>query len=437
MNSLTWLNRNSSLIHRPLRLKVRKLNPRAAQSTTFHVIVQFKNKLSAARIRALRKRLGNSPLPVTHRLHVLDSIASRVTMTGLRRMCGCKEVRCVYLDGIKKLSLNVVTPSIGSTAVQRQKRLTGKGINVAFIDTGLYPHPDLTHPTNRIVAFKDLIGRRKRPYDDNGHGTHVAGDIAGNGWSSRGKYRGPAPNAGIIAVKAFNRSGDAYDSTIIKALEWCIRNRRRLNLRILSLSFGGPLFSQCSEDPLCQAIEKAVKAGIVVVVAAGNAGPRRRTIESPGNAPSAITVGAVDDRGNLSQAGDLITYYSSRGPTSGGRIKPDLVAPGERVISLRAPGSKQDRKFPNLRVGRRYFVMSGTSVSAPIVAGAAAQLLQKNPSLTPKQVKAILKRNAFRLGLKPNTGGSGEIDMRFLLGRKRKHKRPYKRPARSPNRMNI
>ncbi|WP_410511928.1 S8 family peptidase [Paenibacillus sp. BR2-3] len=318
------------------------------------------------------------------------------------------------MDGIKKTSLNIATPSIGSTAVQRKKGLTGKEINIAIIDTGVFPHPDLTRPVNRIVAFKDFIRNRKRPYDDNGHGTHVAGDAAGNGWVSKGKYKGPAPEAGIVGVKVLNRDGSGYDSTIIKGIEWCIANRKRLKLRILSMSFGGPVNSTCADDPLCQAAEKAVKAGLTVVIAAGNNGPGRRTIESPGNSPLAITVGAVDDRRTLVQADDRITSFSSRGPAFRGRTKPDLVAPGESIISLRAPRSKLDREFPYLRIGKQYFVLSGTSMSTPIVSGAAAQLLQSNPSLTPMQVKAILKRNAFRLKLGANTAGSGEINVRFL-----------------------
>ncbi|MDQ0191676.1 serine protease AprX [Paenibacillus wynnii] len=346
-------------------------------------------------------------------------MSSKVSVHCLKRMCSWDGVKKIYLDGIKKTSLYIATPSIGSTVVQKKKGLTGKGINIAIIDTGVYPHPDLTRPVNRIVAFKDWVNHKKRPYDDNGHGTHVAGDAAGNGWVSKGKYKGPAPKAGIVGVKVLDKDGNGFDSTIIKGIEWCISNRKRLKLRILSMSFGGPMTSPCKDDPLCQAVEKAVKAGLIVVVAAGNSGPGRRTIESPGNSPLAITIGAVDDRRTLVQADDRITSFSSRGPTLDGRIKPDIVAPGETIISLRAPCSQLDREFPFLRIGKKYFVLSGTSMSTPIVSGAAAQLLQCNPSLSPKQVKEKLKRNTFRLKLGPNTGGSGEINVRFLQGNKR------------------
>jgi serine protease AprX len=366
-------------------------------------------------LKLLQKHLELHNFPIKHQLPMINSVASRVSMNCLKKMCSWHGIEKIYIDGIKKTSLYIATPSIGSTTVQKKQKLTGKGVNIAILDTGVYRHPDLTRPANRIIGFKDFINHRKMPYDDNGHGTHIAGDAAGNGWMSKGKYKSPAPEAGIVGVKVLDRNGDGYDSTIIKGIEWCIANRKRLKLRILSMSFGGTVNSSCADDPLCQAVEKAIKAGLTVVIAAGNSGPRRRTIESPGTSPSAITVGAVDDRRTLTQKDDRITWYSSRGPAPGGRKKPDLVAPGETIISLRAPRSKLDRELPYLRIAKDYFVLSGTSVSTPIVSGVIAQLLQRNPSLSPKQVKCILKKNTFSLNLKPNTAGCGEINARFLL----------------------
>ncbi|WP_307584397.1 S8 family peptidase [Paenibacillus wynnii] len=419
MNGQIWLHKNSDKFNQPLRKKIRQSIVRGRKPAEIPIIIQFQDKLTPACLHSLQRHLGHHACPVIQRLPLLNSVSSKVSVHCLKRMCSWDGVKKIYLDGIKKTSLYIATPSIGSTVVQKKKGLTGKGINIAIIDTGVYPHPDLTRPVNRIVAFKDWVNHKKRPYDDNGHGTHVAGDAAGNGWVSKGKYKGPAPKAGIVGVKVLDKDGNGFDSTIIKGIEWCISNRKRLKLRILSMSFGGPMTSPCKDDPLCQAVEKAVKAGLIVVVAAGNSGPGRRTIESPGNSPLAITIGAVDDRRTLVQADDRITSFSSRGPTLDGRIKPDIVAPGETIISLRAPCSQLDREFPFLRIGKKYFVLSGTSMSTPIVSGAAAQLLQCNPSLSPKQVKEKLKRNTFRLKLGPNTGGSGEINVRFLQGNKR------------------
>lgn len=400
-----------------LRLKLRGPQRRKSRSATIPVIVQLKGGSGSTRIHAVRLGLGRCHFPVVRRLPLIGAVSSKVSPLGLKRLCARPDVRKVYLDGRKSVSLNIATPAIGSTAVKRRRGLTGRGVHIAILDTGLYPHPDLTRPVNRIVAFKDFVNGRKRPYDDNGHGTHIAGDAAGNGFSSCGKYAGPAPAAGIVAVKVLDEEGFGYDSDIIKGIEWCVANRKRLKLRILSLSLGGPALAPCADDPLCQAVEKAVKAGLLVTVAAGNAGPGRDTLESPGTSPAALTVGAADDRRTVTQRDDIITRFSGRGPVRRGRRGPDLVAPGESVVSLRAPGSLLDMEMPYARVGRRYFTLSGTSISTPMVAGAAAQLLQRYPGLCPKRIKHVLKRTAFSLGWSPAAQGRGEINVRFLLKR--------------------
>ncbi|MNB83183.1 Serine protease AprX [compost metagenome] len=420
MSESMWIRHYAAKINRPLKHQLRNSKGSAKRAVPVPVIVQFKHKLTPARIQALQKHIGGHSFPVKHRLPLLNAVSAQVSVKCLERICSCGEVGKVYLDGVKKAFLNIATPSIGSAALQQTRGLTGKGVNIAIIDTGVYPHPDLTRPVNRIIAFKDFINYRKKPYDDNGHGTHISGDAAGNGWASKGKYKGPAPEAGIVGVKVLDQYGEGYDSTIIKGIEWCIANRKRLRLRILSMSFGGPAAASAEDDLLIQAVEHAVKAGLTVVISAGNSGPLPRTVDSPGISPSAITVGAVNDRRTLTQADDRITFYSSRGPAPGGRVKPDIVAPGERVISLLAPGSRLARQQPGLRVGKCYIKLSGTSISTPIVSGAAAQLLQHRPCLTPQQVKKTLKRNAFPLNLKPNTAGSGEVNMRFLDCRKKR-----------------
>lgn len=419
MSKSVWVRHYAGKINRPLKRKLQHSKLTGKKSAAVPVIVQFKNKLTPARMQALQKHLGVHAFPVKHRLHLLNAVSSRVSMKCLERICSCGEIGRVYLDEVKKATLNIATPSIGATALQQRRGLTGKGVNIAIIDTGVFRHPDLTRPVNRIIAFKDFINHRKQPYDDNGHGTHITGDAAGNGWVSKGKYKGPAPEAGIVGVKVLDKNGEGYDSTIIKGIEWCIANKQRLKLRILSMSFGGPVSNSGEDDLLTQAVEKAVKAGLTVVISAGNSGPGPRSIDSPGISPFAITVGAVNDRRTITQSDDSITFYSSRGPAPGGKVKPDIVAPGESVTSLLAPGSRLARQMPGQKVGKLYFVLSGTSIATPIVSGAAAQLLQLRPCLSPRQVKATLKRNAFNLGLKPNTGGSGEINMRFLNCRKK------------------
>ncbi|SES95440.1 S8 family peptidase [Paenibacillus sp. NFR01] len=416
MSETHWLHRYAASLNSPLKRKLLQTPaaPRGKRAR-LPVIIQFKDKLTEEQIKGLRRHVGAHPLKIGHRLHSLRAVSARVSPECLKQICCWPGLRCVHLDERKKATLHIAAPAIGAAAVRKSLGLTGKGVRIAILDTGVYPHHDLTRPANRIAGFKDLVNGRQRPYDDNGHGTHVAGDAAGNGHDSRGKYTGPAPEAEIVGVKVLDRDGFGYDSTIIKGIEWCIANRKRLRLRILSLSLGGAALQPPQDDLLCQAIERAVRCGLTVVVSAGNSGPGRGTVESPGISPSAITVGAVDDRRTVRQRDDRITSYSSRGPARGGGTKPDLVAPGESIISLRAPGSELARQYPYMTIDKSYFVMSGTSMSAPLVAGAAALLLQRSPALTPRQVKAALMKNAFSLGLKANTAGRGEADLRYLL----------------------
>ncbi|MNM23432.1 Serine protease AprX [compost metagenome] len=420
MSYKSWPKEHSAKLNRPLRSKLRHIQAKHVRRPLIPVIIQLQRPLTPDLLRSLKLHAAPYKLHIHHRLNLLQSVSCHIPAGCLKKLCACGAVSRIYLDRIKRASLNVATPSIGAAAVRRSAGLDGRGIRIAVLDTGVYPHPDLIRPVNRIAAFKDFVNHRSRPYDDNGHGTHIAGDAAGNGWSSRGKYRGPAPRAGIVAVKVLDEDGFGYDSTIIKGIEWCIARRKRLKLRILSLSLGGPALTPCHDDPLCQAVERAVRAGLVVVIAAGNAGPGRGTIESPGTSPSAITVGAVDDRRTVWQGDDRVTLFSSRGPAAGRICKPDLAAPGESVISLRAPGSALDRELPYLRVGTRYFTLSGTSISTPIISGAAALMLQRNPSLTPGKVKMLLKRNAFRLKESRRAVGSGEVNVRFLKARVRR-----------------
>lgn len=268
--------------------------------------------------------------------------------------------------------------------------------------------------------------KKKKPYDDNGHGTHVAGDAAGNGYSSKGRYKGPASNAKLAVLKAFDQTGSADSSDVIAAIEWVIRNRKKYGIRIANMSFGIAGVKACSEDPICIAAEKAWKKGIFITAAAGNGGPDANSIESPGISPLLMTVGAADDRRTVRQSDDRVAEFSARGGSRArkNRIKPDLVAPGVDIVSLRAPGSMADRNEPESRVGSKYFRMTGTSMAAPLIAGAAAQLLQNRKSLTPRQLKSLLMRHAVSLGFKRSAQGKGEANVRFAANRRGRRSRP-------------
>ncbi|MBD2861906.1 S8 family peptidase [Paenibacillus oceani] len=404
----------SPLLRKAVSGMIRRNEGRSA-SGKLRVIIEFDRKPSLRMVDSLRRSVVThahrfEPLRRMSRVYALSAI---VSVACLRRLCRHPNVLRIHLDSKLKISLNVATPSVGATALQR-RGIGGKGIAIAIIDTGAYPHPDLTRPVNRIVAFKDFVGLRTRTYDDNGHGTHVAGDAAGNGFSSRGKYRGAADQAKLVILKAFDKFGDANSSDVIAAVDWVLRHRKKYNIRVVNMSFGSPGVTRCSDDPICRAAERAWRAGLVVVTAGGNSGPDPRTIESPGISPLLLTVGAVNDRRTIRQADDTVALFSSRGPAAGNRIKPDLTAPGVNIISLRAPGSTLDRNNPSARVGNLYFRLSGSSMSTPIVSGGAAQLLQRYPALKPEGVKRLLKAGAFKLRKSPNAVGSGVLNVGFI-----------------------
>lgn len=279
---------------------------------------------------------------------------------------------------------------------------TGKGIGVAIIDSGIYPHPDLK---NKITGWVDIADGKTEPYDKFGHGTHVAGDVAGSGKLSEGRFRGIAPDANLIGVRI------TTVAEAIKALQWCIDNKERYNIRVVNMSLGDFATRSYKDDPWSQAAEKAIQAGIVVVVAAGNEGPDPGTVSTPGIDPRVITVGAVDDKHTVDRRDDGMAGFSSRGPTStDGTPKPDVIAPGVAIYSTLAPGTTLD--VPELpHVGKDYIAISGTSMATPIVAGLVATMLEANPQLTHDDVKKILTASADRYlpdGI--NVQGYGLVD---------------------------
>jgi hypothetical protein len=246
----------------------------------------------------------------------------------------------------------------------------GRGVNVAVVDTGIDNLPDFA---GRLVGGVDLSGEGNPLLDSYGHGTFVAGLIAGNGAASAGQYLGEAPAAGLVSVKVAGASGITDMGTVIAGIGWTVANRTRLGIQVLNLSLGTPPTSSTASNPLDQAAEAAWNSGIVVVTSAGNAGPFNGTITSPGDDPLVVTVGALDDNGTAGTSDDTMTTFSSVGPTSpDGWFKPDLVTSGRSVVSLRAPGSTIDNNHPTARIGAGHFVGSGTSFSAAIASGSVA-----------------------------------------------------------------
>jgi len=265
---------------------------------------------------------------------------------------------------------------------------TGRRATVAVLDTGIDNLPDFS---GRLIGGVDLTGGRNPFQDSYGHGTFVAGLIAGNGASSGGQYAGEAPSANLVSIKVAGASGTTDLANLILGLQWAVDHKISYGIKVLNMSLGFQTVMSTVINPLDQAVQAVWGARIAVVVSAGNSGPFNGTILSPGDDPLVITVGALDDMAASSLTGDEMCDFSSAGPTwADGFVKPDLVTSGRSVVSLAAPGSTIYDEHPSARVGSANFVGSGTSFSSAITAGAAALVLADNPGLTPNQIKARL-----------------------------------------------
>ena len=274
-----------------------------------------------------------------------------------------------------------------------KRKYTGKGIGVCILDTGIYEHIDFT---GRIWTFYDFLDFKRRPYDDNGHGTHVAGLVAGDGTASMGKYRGAAPGCGIIALKVLDRYGNGSQDDVLRALRWIREYRQQYRIRVVNISVGTTCNSKRNHARLLESVEQLWDEGVVVVTAAGNQGPRPGSITAPGSSKKVITVGSCD----LLEGRSAI---SGRGPTAECVCKPDIVAPGNKIMSC-VPGKPYS-----------YGVKSGTSMSTPLVTGAIACALEKNPALTNTDIKTMLMNSADDMGLPQNLQGWGKFNRRKFL----------------------
>jgi serine protease AprX len=309
----------------------------------------------------------------------------------------------------------------------------GDKITVAVVDSGIEVSKDIE--ASRFKAFYDFTrgGIAAKPSDGHGHGTHVAGLIGGSGDLSSDKHEGIASKVSFVGYKVLDGTGAGYTSDAISAIEHATANKERLRIDVMNLSLGHPIFEPAGSDPLVQAVDRAVAAGIVVVVSAGNAGKNPVTgeigyagITSPGNTPSAITSGAVDINNSIFRGDDTVPDYSSRGPTwYDAFLKPDIVAPGRRVVAIGAGKSALYQQHPEFRVNGyncqlnpkgQYLRLSGTSMAAAVTSGVVALTLEANRakddkySIAPNAVKAILQFTAIDMGLDDLTQGAGSLN---------------------------
>jgi serine protease AprX len=344
---------------------------------------------------------------VGRHLASLGGIVADVPDTSLDAQAALPGVRTVSLDRPIEGTLERTGATIGSGWVHDTLGLDGTGVGVAIIDSGVTGfHDDL--PPGRVVKFADFVNFQPEAYDDYGHGTHVAGIIAGSGYDSGGRRQGIAPGATLVVEKVLDATGEGFISNVIAAIDYAVANKDTFHIRVINLSVAAGVYESFTTDPLALAARRAVEAGIVVVSAAGNLGRSANGwvqyggIGAPGNAPWVIAVGASSHMGTADRRDDTVAAFSSRGPGAIDFIaKPDLVAPGVGIESLADAGSTLFATKPNARLWgtvatatEPYLSLTGTSMASPVVSGTIALMLQANPTLTPNLVKAILQYTA-------------------------------------------
>ena len=311
-------------------------------------------------------------------LALVGAVAVEVTPAQLRQLQADPGVahisadRAVHAAALTTPEATTSTPitypaTIGATTAW-QAGLTGRGVGVAVLDTGIAADPALGA---RVVQRVDLVSpTAPTTGDPGGHGTHIAGIIG----AASPTYRGVAPDASLVSVRVLDAQGHGRVSTVIKGLEWTVVHHRQFGIRVAVMAMTGSSTTSYRTDPLAAAVELAWHAGVTVVAAAGNTGPTPGSVGSPATDPLVVSVGATDEQQTASTADDVLAWFSSRGPTTDGLAKPDLVAPGRKIVSLRVPGSTLDQELPAHREGDSLFRLTGTSEAAAVAAGAAAVL---------------------------------------------------------------
>jgi len=382
------------------------------------------------RIERAAKAVKEEHGTLKHALSIVGAVAARIKGVQILKLTRDNDVDYVVKDQKLHAQFDPVLDSakagspgileVGAPQAWSQLGLTGRGVGVAVVDSGVYAHPDLA---GRIVAAIDFTSLAPAvsniPLGDlGGHGTHVAGLIAGDGTRSGGVYTGVAPRANIIDVRVIDANGGSNVSMILRGLQWVLANRTTYNIKVVNMSLGATPTGSYKSDLMATAAEILNFAGVAVVVSAGNTGPLAGTITTTGTDPYVITVGALDDNGTSLKTDDLMATFSSRGRTPFENLaKPDLVAPGRKMVSLRAPGSELDALFPDRQVSvlgaasPDYYRLSGTSMAAPVVSGTIALMLERNPNLSTAQVKSRLKSTATALAFgTTNDRGAGLVN---------------------------
>jgi serine protease AprX len=331
-------------------------------------------------------------------LDTLDMVTARVSTDAIRALQSDSRVTLLATDALvtaagKKEEYEKPNgrPSPGVQVVDANQAwgsATGRGVTVALMDTGIAQHADLV---GSVIARVDFVNDGATALDPSGHGTFVAGLIAAHGRT----FKGVAPDAKLVSLRVLDQNGRGTMHSVLAAFDWLLRNKSTMRIKVLNLSFGAPQKSSYHRSLLAGVVESAWFAGVTVVAAAGNDGPAPGTVAMPGADPFIITVGSFADQGTVATSDDRESVFSSRGPTRDGFAKPDVLAPGEHVVSLRIPGAALDHD--NAAAAGAYARLTGTSASTAMVAGAAADILQEHRSYSATQVKGALIAGGRRL----------------------------------------
>lgn len=375
-----------------------KIDQRLLAPRVFSVNEKQACFVSANDYSRLKKILISKDIEIINEYLFIKSFFIKATREQLLYLSKLASVRYISINASALALTNVARNVLASP----QGVLNGDGVGVAFIDTGLFRHSDFLIGQNRIKKFIDFVSEKKYAYDDNGHGTFVAGVCAGNGALSGGKYMGFAPKANIYSLKALDSKGEAFSNKILNAMQWVYENHKKYKIKVVCMSFGSEPLGL--NDPIMNGAEELWKSGIIVVAAAGNSGPEFQSIKSPGVSKRLITVGGMDDNrlddNNFSSTFFEIADFSSRGP-SFKSFKPDLVAPAVDIISCKNGGG--------------YTKLSGTSVATPMIAGAMCLLCEKNPNITPDEAKRKLLSVCKPISYNRNLEGFGYPNLTKLL----------------------
>ena len=427
---------------------------KVAANASVDVIVQFSGELSAAQHLLVTGAGGI----LKQELPSGNAAVYSVPQSALTKLNSQSKINFVSSNRLIRPTLDYASSAV-SAAYSQQLQLHGENIGVAVIDSGISPTDDLKYgfpgSDSGVVYSESFVPGKPLALDEYGHGTHVAGILAGSGAASTGSQFthtlvGIAPKVKLINLRVLDQNGAGTDASVISAIDRAIQLRKVFNIKVINLSVGRPVYESYTKDPLCRAVERAWAKGIVVVVAAGNYGRSNNannngygTITAPGNDPVVITVGAYRTESTTTTSDDYITSYSSKGPSLLDHVvKPDLVAPGNKMVSSKSPKSTlaNAAAYPTAEVPNSYYIrngnnnnspdylrLSGTSMATPMVAGAVALIAQQNPQMTPDQIKARLMKTAdknypkFSVTTGPQYGPNVCEPVRHFHGRRRLH----------------